>query len=111
MEWEEIHEEADLEKINIVSNEQVVLIFKHSTRCAISDTALNRLERSWKDQDAGGIKPFFLDLISHRDISNKIADAYNVKHESPQALLIKNGQCVFHASHLSISFNELVKNI
>ncbi|WMJ72673.1 bacillithiol system redox-active protein YtxJ [Cytophagaceae bacterium ABcell3] len=111
MEWEELKDAGTLDKINEVSKEQPVLIFKHSTRCSISDTALNRLERNWKKDEAKGVVPYYLDLISFRDISNKIAEVYDVKHESPQALLIVNGACVYYASHMGINLNEILSNV
>jgi bacillithiol system protein YtxJ len=107
MKWIILDSEQELEKIKELSNTQAVLIFKHSTRCSISSTALNRLERSWKDEEMKDIKPYHLDLITYRSISNKIADTFNVPHESPQVLLIKNGKCIYNASHLSISYKEI----
>ncbi|MBK9190492.1 MAG: DUF2847 family protein [Crocinitomicaceae bacterium] len=44
-------------------------------------------------------------------MSNQIEAQFGIKHESPQALLIKNGKCVYHASHSEINFNELKKNL
>ena len=66
---------------------------------------LSRFERSY--DESASFEPHFLDLIAHRDISDEIARKYAVKHESPQAILIKNGKAVFNASHMGISFDEL----
>jgi bacillithiol system protein YtxJ len=84
------------------------MLFKHSTRCSISDAALGRFERKWKDENSTLIKPFYLDLIAHRDISNAIAARYDVMHESPQALVILNGKCIFSQTHMSISLDEIL---
>jgi bacillithiol system protein YtxJ len=84
------------------------VIFKHSTRCGTSAMILSRLERSGAD---GNIEFYFLDLIKHRDISNQIAEKFGVYHESPQLLLIKNGECIYDESHLSISMDELSDQI
>ena len=65
---------------------------------------LSRLERS---AEQGNIEFYFLDLIKHRDISNQIAERFGVYHESPQILLIKNGECTYDESHLGISMDEL----
>lgn len=108
MEWLELSEEAELHKINEMSKQQPVMLFKHSTRCSISDTALNRVERAWNKESSGGVLPYYLDLIAHRSLSNKVAEAYNIKHESPQVLLIKDGKCIYHASHLSINLQEVI---
>ncbi len=107
MDWNKIKSMADLEEATKQSENEKVLLFKHSTRCSVSSMALNRLERSWKDAEMEGLKPYFLDLIAHRDISAEIADKFGVRHESPQVLVIENGECVYHNSHMGISYNEL----
>jgi bacillithiol system protein YtxJ len=109
MNWQKITSLEDLAKLNQQSYHQKTLIFKHSTRCSISATVLNRLERNWKEEQAKHIIPFYLDLISFRAISNHIADIYGVIHESPQVLLIDKGKCIYHASHFDISFAEIVQ--
>jgi bacillithiol system protein YtxJ len=87
-------------------SENGVLIFKHSTRCSISSVAKSRLESSW-DFDSSELPAYYLDLISFRSLSASVADQFNVQHESPQVLLIKNGECTYFESHMGIS----VKNI
>ncbi len=54
---------------------------------------------------------YFLDLISHRNISAEIAETFQVQHESPQILLIKNGDCILDASHSDISAEEVAEVI
>lgn len=83
------------------------MIFKHSTRCSVSRMALDRLERKWSPE-AGNIKPYFLDLISYREISNRVAAQFNVEHESPQVLVIRNGAAIFDTSHFDIDFGDIV---
>jgi bacillithiol system protein YtxJ len=65
-----------------------------------------RLENSW-NFDADEIQTYYLDLIQYRSISNTIAERFDVFHESPQILLIRNGECTYDASHLDISVAEL----
>ncbi len=105
MNWNDLHTIEQLESIDAESLTQPVLLFKHSTRCSISSAALARLERGWSDT---GIKPYYLDLIAHRDISDAIANKYGVEHQSPQVLLIKNGQAVYNESHMGINVEELL---
>ncbi len=65
-----------------------------------------RLEDDWRfspDQ----LAPFYLDLLAFRDVSNHLAERFSVYHESPQVLLIRDGECVYDASHLDISVEEL----
>lgn len=92
----------------IVQNSHAVpcIIFKHSTRCNISAMAKSRFEKYWDFEDEE-IQPYFLDLLSFRALSNEIAERFNVYHESPQLLLIRNGECIYYASHLDISVSEL----
>jgi bacillithiol system protein YtxJ len=87
-----------------------VLIFKHSTRCSISSTALNRLERAWRPEDAGHAV-WYLDLLRYRPISNAIAERYGIQHESPQVLVIRAGRCVYDASHTAITHAEVVRQL
>ncbi len=83
-----------------------VLIFKHSTRCAISSMALNRFRNRW-NYTGDSIALYYLDLIAYRKLSNEIAQRFGVMHESPQVLLVKNGECVYDASHNAISPDEI----
>ena len=104
MNWKEFIDEQGLEDIKKLSVEKPQVIFKHSTRCSISTMAKSRLERS---TEPDGIDFNYLDLIAHRDISNKIAEDFNVEHASPQVLIIKNGECVYDESHNAISMDEI----
>ncbi|MBL0911019.1 MAG: bacillithiol system redox-active protein YtxJ [Bacteroidia bacterium] len=113
MELQNLRDQHQLENIQTLSfSKEIdsVLIFKHSTRCPISAMAKNRLERRW-DFAPGKVPFFFLDLLKHRDISDRIASLYGVQHESPQVLLIKNGKCIFHASHNAISADAIREHL
>ncbi|WP_181306669.1 bacillithiol system redox-active protein YtxJ [Rufibacter sp. XAAS-G3-1] len=107
MQWNPINSIEQIEQIKEESREQPVVIFKHSTTCSISATAKSRLERQWADAGLENVKPYYLDLLSHRPVSAEIAQSFAVKHESPQLLLIKDGQCHYHGSHLGISLQEV----
>lgn len=111
MDWNKIATQQDLELIKEKSLQKPQLIFKHSTRCAISSMALSRLERAWSSGNTSSVDANYLDLIAHRDLSSEIGYSYNITHESPQVLLIKNGKCVYDASHSMISLAEILKNI
>jgi len=106
MNWESLTEEAQLESIRQLSHSQPVVIFKHSTRCSISAMAKNRLERVAPPDN---IRFYYLDLIRYRSVSNKIAETFDVHHESPQVLLIKDGTCIYDESHSGIDMNEIVE--
>lgn len=99
--WNQLTELKHLEEAIETSNELPVLLFKHSTRCAISRMALKGFEQEYSI-DENEAKPYFLDLLEHRDISNKIAERLGVMHQSPQLIIIKKGEAVYNASHSDI---------
>ena len=107
MHWNELTELEQLEAPIVQSEEQPVLIFKHSTRCSISRFALKQFENEFDLQDK--IAPYYLDILKHRDISNEIALHFKVQHQSPQILLLKNRAVVYDTSHENIDATELKK--
>lgn len=109
MNWNKLTNAAQIDQLKAESGGQPVLIFKHSTTCSISAMALSRMERNWSE--AAGIKPYYLDLLANRALSGQIADAFGVQHQSPQVLLIRDGHCVYDASHMSISFKALTQAV
>ncbi len=104
MNWIDLTNVAQLAEIKEHSKVKPQLIFKHSTRCSISGVAKSRLERSTPPEN---VDFYFLDLIKNRDISSKIAEVFSVFHESPQVLLIKNGECIYDESHSGINMDEI----
>ena len=111
MNWNKLESIHQLESIDEESKDKKILILKHSTRCSTSSTVLDRLERNWKEADSQKIKPYYLDLLAHRDISNEIASRYKVLHQSPQVLIIENGICIYHATHIDINYNEIMQSV
>lgn len=104
--WKPLTSIHEVEHIVQESQRVPCLILKHSTRCSISSIAKMRLEDDWHfspDQ----LVPYYLDLIAYRDVSNHLAERFSVYHESPQVMLIQHGDCVYDASHLDISVEEL----
>lgn len=114
MKWLELIDVSQLHQIINQTKElsyqnKAVLLFKHSTRCSISSMALNRIENKWQNNDA--IDTYYLDLLNHRDISNEIENILHVEHASPQVLLIKNGVCVYNASHSEINVADILQSL
>lgn len=105
MDWKALTSEEQLEAIKKDSSRKIQVIFKHSTRCAISSMAKSRLERAGKPVS---IDFHLLDLIRYRSLSNKIEEQFKVYHESPQVLLIKDGHCIYDESHSGISMDEIL---
>ena len=102
--WKKIESEEDLAKAVEKSFEKKTVIFKHSTRCHISKMVLKNFENEVANSDKD-VAYYFLDLIAHRPISNKIAEDFGVTHQSPQLIVLENGKAVKDASHQSISVN------
>ncbi|HBY67023.1 MAG TPA: bacillithiol system redox-active protein YtxJ [Flavobacteriaceae bacterium] len=95
-----------LEEIIKESKNKPVAIFKHSTRCGISRMVLKQFEKNY-DLDDNQLKLYFLDLLQNRDISNEIAARFKVHHESPQMIVLKDGEVIHHDSHQGIDANHL----
>lgn len=108
--WQNLENEEQLHEILNESSKQSVLIYKHSTRCGISSMALDRLERGWSES-LDDLKPYFLDLIAFRNISDLVAKTFQVPHESPQIILIKDGKAVYNDSHMGISAHGIEEAI
>jgi bacillithiol system protein YtxJ len=104
--WIPLIAESDLDTIATRSHETPCVLFKHSTRCNISALAKARLERDWSFSEQE-VAAYYLDLLAYRPVSAKIAERFGVHHESPQVLLVVNGECVYDASHLDITVDEL----
>lgn len=107
MNWISLTDLKQLDEITAESEQNPVLIYKHSTRCNISRSAFDRLERKWDASAVGSIKRYFLDLIAHRNISNQIAERFAVEHQSPQVLIISSGRSVLDLSHYEIDFDQI----
>ncbi len=106
MNWITLNDFNQLEQLIETSYKQPQAIFKHSTRCSISIMAKTRLERSGFPEQ---IQFHYLDLLQYREISNKIAEQFGVHHQSPQILLIKNGECIYEETHSAISMDEIIE--
>lgn len=85
--WNEPQSIEELQ--SLLSTDEVVLVFKHSTRCSISSFALKRFE---SDFDLSAVKLIYIDVIANRDLSNFMASEWNIVHQSPQVLIrLQNG--------------------
>ena len=105
MNWHPITSIDQLEQIKVASFTTPQVIFKHSTTCSISRMALDRFERATSPEN---VDFHYLDLLNNRPISNAIAELFQVHHESPQVLLIKQGECIYDESHYGIMMDELI---
>lgn len=108
MRWNDLTQPSQVQTLTELSFREPVVVFKHSTRCSISSMAKARLDR-----EEHGLQGqfFYLDLLKHRDISNVIAEKFDVHHESPQVILLSKGECVYDASHNAITVSELKEQL
>jgi bacillithiol system protein YtxJ len=98
VEWRRLSDTADLKEIKEASYSKLQLIYKHSTRCATSYFALKNLQNFPKDT-FDEINTYLVDVIGQRDLSGEISKYFNVRHESPQVIILKNGEVIWSASH------------
>ncbi len=95
--------EAALETCLAASEENPVLIIKHSTRCPISSGALREV-RDFLEDGEGAVPAAYINyVVEDRAISNAIASRLGIRHESPQAFLVSHGAVEWHASHGGIT--------
>ncbi len=105
VEWKPLTEIGQLNEIIDESTEKPVAIFKHSTRCGVSRMSLKEFENEFDLEDL--VTPYFVDLLENGEVSKAIAHRFGVEHQSPQLLLIKNGEAVYDASHGDIYADDL----
>lgn len=96
---------TDMSQFDIIIEEskiKPIAIFKHSTRCGISRMVIKQFESAYNLEE-NQMKVYYLDLLNYRPISDEIAARFQVWHESPQLIIVKNGETVGHASHSQIN--------
>ncbi|MHB0756023.1 bacillithiol system redox-active protein YtxJ [Polaribacter sp. M15] len=104
--WIPLSSLEQLEDIKNQSKTEPIFIFKHSTRCGISNMVIKQFEKLFTE-DHQKLKVYYLDLLNYRDISSEIAARFQVMHQSPQLLVIKNEVSVYNASHQDIIETDL----
>ena len=102
---------AQLEQVITDSHARPVLLFKHSYTCGISAEALDELRAHLDQQTAlpTGVSYAIVTVQTHREVSNAIASTLGVRHETPQAILVREGRAVWTASHFRVNAAELQK--
>jgi bacillithiol system protein YtxJ len=108
--WIELTEINQLQDIKDKSVTKPQIIFKYSTRCGISRMVKNQFVEDFEFSE-NEVDLYYLDLIQYREVSNAVANTFNLVHESPQLLVIKNGIEVAHDSHGSINVMDLKQYI
>ncbi|QNL21442.1 bacillithiol system redox-active protein YtxJ [Hyphobacterium sp. CCMP332] len=106
--WIELTDSKQLGQLDRESKEMPVIIFKHSTSCSISAMAWGRFNRGLESHPEKECKYYYLDLLKYRTISQEISEKYEIRHESPQILIILKGKCVQNASHFEVNFSKVL---
>ncbi|MGB1230870.1 MAG: bacillithiol system redox-active protein YtxJ [Winogradskyella sp.] len=104
--WLPLTSVSQLDTIAEKSNGKTQLIFKHSTRCGISRMVMNQFETAY-NLDLN-VDLYYLDVLNYRDVSNEVGYKFQVMHQSPQLLVVRNGVVVAHESHGAINAINLV---
>lgn len=107
MHWIHLTSEDQIQNMIVRSQEKPQVIFKYSSRCYLSEIVFRRLQ---KDCCPKHIDFYFLDLIVHPHISQKVTEYFKVDHQSPQVLLIRDGECIFEESHSNITLEEIMEH-
>lgn len=106
--WINLTKIEELDEIVERSKTKTQFIFKHSTRCGVSRMVMNQFKKNYKISE-NEADLYYLDLLNFRSVSNVIAEKFQVHHESPQVLVIKDGVAVAHDSHSGINRLELAE--
>ena len=108
--WTPLISLEEINTIKEISINQSILIFKHSTRCGISRMVMKQFESLFNEENKH-LKVYYLDLLNFREVSSKLSEVFQVIHQSPQLLVIKNGISVYNESHYEITKVNLSKYI
>jgi len=108
--WISLNTSQQLDSIAEKSKTKTQVIFKHSTRCGISRMVMNQFISGYELTE-NDLDLYYLDLLSFREVSNEVGFKFQVMHQSPQMLVIRNGITVTHASHGAINSIDLNKFI
>jgi len=106
--WKNLTDVSQIADLVEGSKQRPVAVFKHSTRCSISSGVKVRLEREW-DIAEDQLDAYFLDLLKYRDLSDSVAETFQIRHQSPQLIILKDGEVRKASSHLSISVKRIKK--
>ncbi len=108
--WTPLISVEEINTIKEISKIQSILIFKHSTRCGISRMVIKQFESLFNEENKH-LKVYYLDLLNFREVSSKLSEVFQVIHQSPQLLVIKNGISVYDESHYEITKVNLSKYV
>lgn len=108
--WNTLYDSEEIPSIVEKSKVRPQLIYKHSNQCSVSFIAKEGLERS-AEKISNSADLHIVYVIQQRDISNAIATEFKIRHESPQAILLKDGDVVWKGSHWDVNAKEILNRL
>ena len=100
----------ELDRLLAASDNRPLLLFKHSHTCGVSAEALDEL-MTHLDGEPADVEYAMETVQTHREVSKAVAKRLGIRHETPQALLIRDGRVVWSASHFRVTANAVVDAI
>ncbi|MEE8349769.1 MAG: bacillithiol system redox-active protein YtxJ [Acidobacteriota bacterium] len=97
------------EQIDGLLEESLAILFKHSTRCNISETAYH--EVSSFEASNPRVPIYLIDVVEDRTAAQYVAEQVSVPHQSPQVILLQKGRVVWHASHFDLAGDALQEQV
>ncbi|MBI1760802.1 MAG: bacillithiol system redox-active protein YtxJ [Acidobacteria bacterium] len=110
-EYQELTSLAGLTDLLQASHQQPVLFFKHSNACPISSRALGEFEKYLASEASASVQHALIVVQTAREVSDQLERVTGIQHESPQAILVRNGRAVWDESHLAIKSDRLLKAV
>jgi bacillithiol system protein YtxJ len=104
-----LHDVDSLDAAIAESSERPVLLFKHSRYCGVSCEALDALQSHIESRVNGGVSYKVITVQTHRPVSDAAAQRLGIRHETPQAILLRDGRVVWNASHFRITATQLAE--
>ncbi len=105
--WKEITTVEEWKKIFENTDKQPIVVLKHSTTCPVSANALDEYEAHLQDHARDDLEYYLVKVIESRPVSNQIAEDVQLKHESPQIIMVKDKEKYWNASHWAITYEHL----
>lgn len=108
--WSDLEDFSQIEAVISASEHRPQLIYKHSSRCSVCFFAKKQVEEipeAIREQ----LDLYFVDVIGWREVSNAIAEDFSITHESPQLLIIYDGEVVWHRSHRAIQSDVITDKL
>jgi bacillithiol system protein YtxJ len=100
---------SDLDSLLDGSTRRPVLLFKHSYSCGTSAEALDQLIEHLEESRHPETDYAVVTVQTHREVSNAVSARLGVRHETPQALLIRAGRVVWSASHFRVTADAVAR--